>query len=148
MECSDLAVRTKDGGALAEPDFFQQRLAAVAGLTSPTVNQQLLCEVAWLAIAADKVAQCCTTALNGAPQDFFDLLHQQATLIHRQRLPGSQRMYSCRKQRFIGVDIADTDNKMAIHDQGFDGLFAVFQLAVQVSGREIPAEWFRSKTSQ
>ena len=105
-----LAVRTENRAALAEPDFQQRCLAVQAGLARAPVNQEFLCEVTGLAIAADEIAQCGAAALDGAPQNLFDVLHEALALISRERLPCSLRVDARQKQRLVGVDIPDPDH--------------------------------------
>ena len=121
-----LAVLAENRAALTEADFYQWCLAVQAGLVRAPVNQELLREVTGLAIAADKIAQCRATALNGAPQNLFDVLHEALALLSREGLPLPLWVDACQKQRFVGVDIADSHHQMAVHNQRFDRLFAVF----------------------
>ena len=58
------------------------------------------------------------------------LIKQQHPLLNqklrRNRQLCSLRVDACQKQGFVGVDIADTYDEVAVHNQRFDGLAAAF----------------------
>ncbi len=78
-----LAVRAENRAALAEANFHQRCLAVQARLAGSPVHQQLLREVTGLAIAANKIAQRGAAALDSAPQNLFDVLHEALAVIGR-----------------------------------------------------------------
>jgi len=71
-----LAARAEYAGTLPQLDLAQFAAANLASLITPPVHEQLLLEVARLAIAADEIAQGGTAALNGCGQNSLDLDRQ------------------------------------------------------------------------
>lgn len=132
-----LAVGAENRAALPQSHFLQRGVAARTALAAATIDQQLLGEIAGLAVTADKVAQGGTAALDGLPQHLFDLSYQPLTFLRCQGQTGAQRVNARAEQGLIGVDIADAHNEMVVHDGGFDGLLALAEAVEQVVGAEV-----------
>ena len=94
--------------------------ALLARLTGPSVNHQLLRKVAGIAGFIHEITQCRSTSLDCVAEHFFDLVDQGFETCERYAVAGTSRMNAGGKERFGGVDVTDTDDDLAVHDQAFD----------------------------
>src|SRR5690554_2703093 len=114
---SALATPAIHAGALAELHFLQGAAALLAELARAPVDEQLLLEIAGLAVAADEVAQGGAAALDGDRQDALDLRGQALVARPGNRAGGLARIDAGGEQRLAGVDVADADHHRVVHDE-------------------------------
>lgn len=104
--------------------MFNRRAAYVAGLAAAAVHIEGLLEITGAAFGADKVAQGGAALLDGLLQQAFDVGDEVLRVVLTQAVAGAAWVDAGKKQGFVGVDIADADDKMRVHQHGFDGCFA------------------------
>src|SRR5207253_10615699 len=89
----------------------------LAVFMATTVEEQFLLEIARLAVATNKVAQCGAAALDGMSQNALDLDSQLQITRPGNALGFASRIDACRKQRFGRVDIAHSHHHRVVHDE-------------------------------
>src|SRR5690606_8715880 len=103
---SALAAGAEEAGALADDAAPDQIAAAAAGLALASVHEQLLLEVAGLAVRAGEVAQRGTTAHDGLLQHLAHVLCQARVLGAADAAGGACRADAGAEQGLGGVDVS------------------------------------------
>jgi len=117
---SALAPRAIEAGALADAPRADGLAAAGAGLAGAAIDPQRAGEVAGVAVFLHEVPQTGAALGDGGGEHGLDARGE--TFIARQRdAPGGPRgMDAGAVQGLAGVDVADADDDMAVHDEGLD----------------------------
>lgn len=111
-------------GALADNFSADRRLAAETGLTFTVVDQQVLGEIAWIAVSVVKILKRCAATADGALQDILNGCAKRF-VSYRGDSAGSTRRVDARHKQCLGsVDIADADHDFSVHDEIFHGSLA------------------------
>lgn len=122
MVCaSGLAGGAPVGGALAEDGVFDGGLADAAGFTGAAVNEELLFEVAGLAVGVEEVAEGGAALFDGVGEDLFDGGCEFGGAGFGEAFGGGARADAGAEEGFGGVDVADTDDDFGVHDDDLDG---------------------------
>ncbi len=132
-----LAFWAEVGGSLVEGEFFNGGVADRTGLVGSAIDIELLFKVAWFAIGGEEIFEGGAALLNGCCQHFFDVVDKGLKLSGREGLWQGGGMNAAEKEGFIGVDIADTHNDLAVHDQRFNGGFTALDLLLQIVGGKV-----------
>ena len=114
-----LAADAEKAGTLPDSLLPDRRTTIRARLTGFSINQKLLHKVTGIAILVVEIAQCGSALLDGTAQHLFYGRCQAGIAHHRDVSSGSKRMDAAHKERFVGVDVADSDNDSAIHNKIF-----------------------------
>src|SRR3990167_2016494 len=145
---SALAARAIDTGALSQLEFTQGAAAVFAKLAAAPVDEQLLLEIARLAVTADEVTQGGAAALDGMGEDAFDLLGQGHVARPGNRTGLAARIDASGEQRFARIDIADPDHHGVVHDEGFDRHRTATRLLVQALAVERLGQGFGTELAE
>jgi hypothetical protein len=123
-------------------DAFDRGAAGVAGLGLAIVDAEGLFEVAGFATFVEEIAQGGAAHFDGGSEDFADGGGEAFEAREADFAGGEGGADAGHKEGFAGVDIADADDAVAVHDEGFDGGLAVAGEVVEVAGGEVGAEGF------
>src|SRR5204862_3550910 len=116
-----LAGRAIVRGALPLGHRAHRRAAAPAGPALALIHVEPLTEVTGRTVGAQVVAQRRAACANRLSEHRAHAAHQPRGLRPRQA-PGPPRRPDARpKQRLAGVDVADADHEVAVHEQLLDG---------------------------
>ena len=95
-------------------------LAATARLAGALVDEQLLAEVARLAVGAEEVAQGGAACLDRSASTAPDRGDQPGEPRPRHPVGGGPRPDAGAEQRLAGVDVAHPDDHLGVHDHQLD----------------------------
>ena len=123
-------------------DAFDWRVAGVAGLGFAIVDAEGLFEVAGFATFVEEIAQGGAAHFDGGGEDFADGGREAFEAWEADFAGGECGANAGHEEGFAGVDVADADDAVAVHDEGFDGGLAVAGEVVEVAGGEVGAEGF------
>lgn len=94
--------------------------AAATRLAFACIDEILLLEVAGGPVGTDEITQTAATGGNGFGERGADFRAEPMAAFRPQTSGFGQRMDARPEQAFRGVDVADTDNHMAVHDEALD----------------------------
>ena len=135
---SSLAARAIRGGSSALPDFANGGAARPAGQPPSAIDGVIELEIARLATAVDVVAQRRSAFGDGVGKRRADRTDEPFQSWPRQAIRRCGRPDPRPEQRFAGVDIADADDQMIVHQRKLDRCAAAARRApkvVRVAGR-------------
>ena len=142
LPLADLAPESR---TLAEAGGLDGGAADAAGLILAIVDVEGLLEVAGGAAFVDEVAQRGATLFESGGQHFADGGGQAAVAGEREPSGGALGRDTGAEQRFAGVDVADADDDVAVHDEGFDGGGAAPGTGMEVFAGKALFEGFRAE---
>ena len=102
-------------------DAFDWRVAGVAGLGFAIVDAECLFEVAGFATFVEEIAQGGAAHFDGGGEDFADGGREAFEAWEADFAGGEGGANAGHEEGFAGVDVADADDAVAVHDEGFDG---------------------------
>ena len=123
-------------------DAFDRRAAGVTGLGFAIVDAEGLFEVAGFAAFVEEIAQGGAAHFDGGGEDFADGGREAFEAREADFASGEGGADAGHEEGFAGVDVADADDAVAVHDEGLDGGLAVAGEVVEVAGGEVGAEGF------
>lgn len=116
-----LALRAVKGRSLALAYLPDGYTTADAGYAGFAVDVQMLAEIPRFAIAIDKVPQRGATLIDGVVEYFLYDLGQQPVFIPADLAGGTFWVNAGHVQGLAGVDIANANHDVAVHDELLDG---------------------------
>lgn len=143
-----LALRAVKARSLSLADLPDGYATADTGFTGFAVDVQMLAEITRPAIAIDKIPQRCTTLINGIIEYFLYDLGEQPVFVSADVAGSTCRANTGHVQGFTGVDIADANHDVAVHDELLDGDLTIACAQVQVVTVELLAEWFATQRAE
>ena len=114
------AKRTKERAASAAFACRNRCLATWARLVLFAVDCEADGKVAWVAAEITIVTKRCAARGDGLLQNFFDGTCQTLVVGTGEFSCGSKGVKACRVQTFGGIDIADADDDVGLHEEIFD----------------------------
>ena len=112
-------------------------LADPAELAFASVNKKALGEVAGLAVGVDEVAEGGAALLDGFAEDLADGFDEAGELRAGKSGCGSGRADAGAEERFAGVDVANADDDLVVHDDLLDRSLASGAGVFEDGGREL-----------
>src|SRR3954470_1933925 len=143
-----LAHRAKECRSLPLARGFDRRCAHQAGLTGSTIDEIVFLEISKTPFRADIVTQTATTGFDSGQQRLADCCNQFFAAQQRQASSRHSWVYASTKQRFTRINVADPDNDMAVHDNGFNRRVPAARMSVQPCGIELGSQWFWRQSDQ
>ena len=132
------------------PDHFSPDRATAlhASESIPLVDQKILREISWGAAGTTEVSQSGTSLLNRAAKHITNCLSKDR--VARQRNPTCRAIWmnSRHEQGFGGINVSDTDDDPAIHDETLHRQSAVVRQSVQVLPIKIAPQGFGTQRSE
>jgi hypothetical protein len=140
-----LATRAIKTRTLPLPDLFDICTTFSARLPGPAINPILLLEISGIAIAANEIAQAAATCFYRAPEGFLDCPRQSRASSRSNPAGSDGGMNASKKERFVCVNVSDTDDNAAVHQYLFNAGatvsgFSVQQLAVECFGKGLGSQ--------
>lgn len=108
--------------ALALPDLPDGGAAYSAGLFGAIVNQMLQLEITAVAAAINIVAQGAAAGVNGSLKCLLYCQLQTLAALFADAVGCGCRVNAGAEQGFAGVDVANANQQLAVHDDLFDRL--------------------------
>ena len=90
------------------------------GLAGAAIDAVLLLEIAGVAVAVDEIAQGAAARGDRQIQDVLHSRRQSGAAVLAQPSGCGFRADAGGKQRFVGVDVADADDDVAVHQELLD----------------------------
>src|SRR5699024_2024432 len=118
LPASGLAARAIERAALADAGATNGLAVTRAGLAGFVIYRQFLLKIARAAVDTDIVAQCRAAGGDGVAQHLF---YGDGELVITRRADAPGRTLGVNAgsvQRFRGINIADADHHVAVHDEG------------------------------
>src|SRR5580704_5437006 len=116
-----LAARAIVSGALALRERLHRRAATPAGLALALVDVEALADVTRRTVGPEVVAQRRAACADREFQHRAHRAYQARRLRTRERRGAPLRLQARAEQRFTGVDIADPDHQVAVHEELLEG---------------------------
>lgn len=137
-----LALGAIEGGSVGLNDAPDGGVAGVASLGFPVVDAQGLFEVTRLAVLVEEVPQGGAAHFDGGGENLANGGGESFETWEADFAGGEGGANAGHKQGFTGINVANADDTMAVHDQGFDGGLAIAGEVVEMAGGEFRAEGF------
>ena len=149
---SGLATRAEIAGALPL-DQVAYGCAASLAIAFVGIDLQCLAEIARFAVNLGEILQSSATLGDGRGQRCTYRRYQPGDAFFTDTSGRAGRAYTGKVKRFAGVNIAYTDNNVAIHNKGLDGGAAsaattVKIVSVEFFGERLRPEWLQQAMLQ
>lgn len=118
-------------------------------MSAAVIDLEVVLKVTAVTACLTEIADGRSPGGDGFGQDRADVGDQRRRFCTRQASGGACRTDACAEQRLLGIDVADPDHHLLIHDHRFERLFASATTVQQMlDGERGVIERFRSQVDQ
>jgi len=139
-----LAAGTVVGGPATLNGFEDGLAAAGAGGVFAAIHRELQLKISGMTADAEKIGDGGTAGINGQLQYAAALLNDSPPFLLGQEMCWLLRCNPGGEENFIGIDVADTGNETAVHQQRLHGDPPAASQGEQVVGDESWSEGFEA----